>query len=356
MDTSLSPAGTVPPSEPPKPRLLDQVRAAIRARHYSRRTEATYVAWIRRYIFFHKKRHPMEMGAEQISAYLSYLATARKVSASTQTQALSAILFLYRQVLRRDLGEMKEIVRAKRAVRLPVVLSREEVRRLVRELDGLDRLLAVLLYGSGMRLMECMRLRVKDVDFDLNEIVVRAGKGGKDRVTILPASVKEEVRGQIAKVQRLHERDITAGAGWVELPMAVENKWPTAGREPGWQWVFPATRIYVEKQTGHLRRHHRHETTLQRAIKEAGRRARISKPIGCHTLRHSFATRLLEANYDIRTIQELLGHANVTTTMIYTHVLKRGAGGVHSPADGLFLPRNTRRESEDGALVGRPRR
>lgn len=292
--------------------------------------------WIRRYIFFHKKRHPAEMGPEEVGAYLTYLATVRKVSASTQTQALSAILFLYRHVLQKDLGEMKGIVRAKQSQRLPVVLSRDEARRVIRELGGLDRLLAVLLYGSGMRLMECMQLRVKDIDFEMNQIIVRAGKGGKDRVTILPASIRDELRTQIEKVRRLHEKDLDAGAGWVELPMAIAQKWPVAGREFGWQWVFPATRAYVEETTGQRRRHHRHESVIQRTIKEAARRARIQKPVGCHTLRHSFATRLLEANYDIRTIQELLGHTNVATTMIYTHVLNRGPSGVVSPADDLF--------------------
>ena len=341
---------------PPKPRLLDQVRGAIRTLHYSRRTEKAYIGWIRRYIFFHKKRHPAEMGEKEISAYLTYLATTRKVSASTQTQALSAILFLYRRVLEKDLAEMKDIVRAKSSVRLPVVLSPDEVYRLMREMEGLHRLLAMVLYGTGMRLMECMRLRVKDVDFEMNQILVRAGKGDKDRVTVLPRVIQDDLLRQIEMVRRLHHRDVANGAGWVELPMAIENKWPTAAREIGWQWVFPATRTYVDSQTGRRRRHHYHESALQRAVKEASRRARIDKPVSCHTLRHTFATDLMERGYDVRTIQELLGHSDVSTTMIYTHVLKRGAGGVHSPADGLFLPRKTRRESEDGALVGRPRR
>ncbi len=324
----------------PKPRLLDQVRAAIRARHYSRRTEKSYIGWIRRYILYQKKRHPIEMGEKEVGEYLTYLATSRRVSASTQTQALSALLFLYRHVLDKELGELKGVVRAKPTRRLPVVLSPEEVYRLMRELDGTNRLLAMLLYGSGMRLMECMRLRVKDIDFAMNQIVVRAGKGNKDRVTILPGVIREELRGRIDAVRRLHERDVSAGAGWVELPMAIEHKWPTAAREIGWQWVFPASRTYVDSSTGRRRRHHIHESVLQRAIKEASRRARIDKPVSCHALRHTFATDLLEHGYDIRTVQELLGHTDVSTTMIYTHVLKRGAAGVRSPADGLYLPRD----------------
>ncbi len=336
MESNRPPDDTSGAPGAPKPRLLDQVRGAIRTLHYSRRTEKAYIGWIRRYIFFHKKRHPAEMGEKEISAYLTYLATTRKVSASTQTQALSAILFLYRRVLEKDLAQMKDIVRAKSSVRLPVVLSREEARILVGELAGVDRLLAMILYGTGLRLMECMRLRVKDIDFDMNQIVVRAGKGGKDRVTLLPSVIKEELLAQISKVGRLHAKDVAGGAGWVELPLALDNKWPTAGRELGWQWVFPATRTYVEPLTGHRRRHHRHESVIQRAVKEAARRARIKKPVTCHTLRHSFATRLLELGYDPRTIQELLGHRSLETTMIYTHVLNRGPRGVHSPADDLL--------------------
>jgi integron integrase len=356
MDTTFPSAALTPPPEPPKPRLLDQVRAAIRARHYSRRTEKSYIGWIRRFIFFHKKRHPLEMGKKEVSAYLTHLATARNVSASTQTQALSALLFLYRHVLSKELGEMKEIVRAKPTRRLPIVLSPEEVYRLMRELDGLNRLLAMLLYGSGMRLMESMRLRVKDIDFEMNQIVVRAGKGDKDRVTILPGVIREDLRKQIERARRLHERDIAGGAGWVELPMAIENKWPTAAREIGWQWVFPATRTYVDTATARRRRHHIHETVLQRAIKEASRRARIDKPVSCHTLRHTFATDLLGHGYDIRTVQELLGHTDVSTTMIYTHVLKRGAAGVRSPADGLYLPRDLRDRRPDTPRVDNRRR
>jgi integron integrase len=362
MEINTPPTDTTDRREPPqapepqKPRLLDQVRAAIRTRHYSRRTEKSYVGWIRRYILFHKKRHPMEMGPEHVSAYLTFLATVRKVSASTQTQALSALLFLYRHVLDKDLGRMEGIVRAKPTRRLPVVLSPEEVYRLMRELDGLNRLLAMLLYGSGMRLMECMRLRVKDIDFEMNQIIVRAGKGDKDRVTILPEVISDELRAQIEKVRRLHERDVAAGAGWVELPMAIENKWPTAAREIGWQWVFPATHTYVDSSTGRRRRHHVHESVLQRAVKEASRRARIDKPVSCHTLRHTFATDLLEHGYDIRTVQELLGHSDVSTTMIYTHVRKRGAYGVRSPADGLYLPRDLRGPAARSSRVDRRRR
>lgn len=327
----------MPPPEPapapPPRRLLDQVHDAIRARHYSRRTERAYAGWIRRFVLFHGKRHPEEMGEPEVTAFLSHLATHRRVSASTQNQALSALLFLYRVVLRRDLAWLDELVRAKRPARVPTVLSRGEVAALLAELDGTVRLVASLLYGAGLRLLEAMRLRVKDVDFERNEITVRDGKGRKDRVTLLPAAAREPLRRHLEQVRRQHERDAAQGRGGVALPDALARKYPGAAGEWGWQWVFPATSHYRDRETGQLRRHHLHESVIQRAVKEAARRARLAKPATCHTLRHSFATHLLEAGYDIRTIQELLGHADISTTMIYTHVLNRGGRGVRSPLD-----------------------
>ena len=320
-----------------RPRLLDRVRDALRARHSSRRTEKSYVAWIRRYIVFHGKRHPAEMGAVEVTQFLSSLAQQDHVAASTQNQALSALLFLYRQVLQVEMPWLDNVVRAKRSERLPVVLTREEVRAVIRELQGPPRLMAILLYGAGLRLLECARLRVKDVDFATNQIIVRAGKGDRDRVTMLPAVVKPDLVRHVEMVRRQHEADLRHGAGWVELPWALARKYPNAGREWAWQWVFPATRIYVDQETGQRRRHHLHESVLQRAVKEAVRRAGIAKRATCHTFRHSFATHLLEDNHDIRTVQELLGHRDVSTTMIYTHVLNRGPGGVRSPADRMGL-------------------
>jgi integron integrase len=322
--------------EPAKPRLLDRVREAIRARHYSRRTEKAYVAWVRRFILFHGKRHPAEMGAPEITRFLNFLAVNRSVAASTQNQALSALLFLYREVLDQDLPWLDDLVRARRPPRLPVVLTRDEVRAIVERLSGVPRLMALLMYGVGLRLLECARLRAKDVDFQTNQLVVRSGKGDKDRVTMLPATVKADLARHLAPVRVQHQRDVAAGAGWVELPAALGRKYPNAGREWGWQWVFPATRFYVERTTGQRRRHHLHESVLQRAVKDAVRRAGIAKPASCHTFRHSFATHLLEDGHDIRTVQELLGHHDVSTTMIYTHVLNRGPAAMRSPADRIF--------------------
>ena len=295
------------------------------------------MAWIRRYIVFHGKRHPAEMGAVEVTQFLSSLAQQDHVAASTQNQALSALLFLYRQVLQVEMPWLDNVVRAKRSERLPVVLTREEVRAVIRELQGPPRLMAILLYGAGLRLLECARLRVKDVDFATNQIIVRAGKGDRDRVTMLPAVVKPDLVRHVEVVRRQHEADLRHGAGWVELPWALARKYPNAGREWAWQWVFPATRIYVDQETGQRRRHHLHESVLQRAVKEAVRRAGIAKRATCHTFRHSFATHLLEDNHDIRAVQELLGHRDVSTTMIYTHVLNRGPGGVRSPADRMGL-------------------
>ena len=324
------------PPDPTKPRLLDRVRAAARLRHYSRRTEAAYVAWIRRYIFFHGKRHPAELGAPEVTRFLSSLATDGRVAASTQNQALGALLFLYRDVLELDLPWLDGVVRAKRPERVPVVLTREEVAAVLRRLTGVPRLMASLLYGSGLRLLECCRLRIQDIDFARNQIVVRGGKGDKDRVTMLPMVVKADLARHLQTVRAQHERDLQRGAGWVELPGALARKYPNAGREWVWQWVFPATRPYRHSETGQWRRHHLHESVLQRAVKDAARRAGIPKRATPHTLRHSFATHLLEDGRDIRTVQDLLGHRDVTTTQIYTHVLNRGPSGVKSPIDTMF--------------------
>lgn len=334
-------AAPTPARKPPlpaqsKPRLLDQVRDFIRARHYSTRTEEAYVGWIKRFILFHHKRHPLEMGKLEVEQFLTALAVDRGVAASTQNQALAAILFLYKEVLHEELGWLDDVVRAKRPRRLPVVLNRSEVEALVGALDGVPWLMAMLLYGAGLRLRECLRLRIKDIDFSRNEILVREGKGDKDRVTMLPASLKEPLQRHMGQVRRLHERDLQSGLGRVQLPHALARKYPNANREWGWQWLFPAARICTDPRFGPPRRYHIHESVPQRAIREARRRAGINKPVGPHTLRHCFATHLLEAGYDIRTVQELLGHRDVSTTMIYTHVLNRGGHGVQSPADQLL--------------------
>ena len=322
--------------EAPKPKLLDRVRHAIRARHYSRRTEKAYVRWIRRYNFFHRKLHPAEMGAAEVTAFLTSLAVRDRVAASTQNQVLNALLFLYRHVLDVELPWLDDLVRARCPEHLPVVLTRDEIQAVIEKLDGAPRLITLLLYGAGLRLLECCRLRVKDVDIASSQLTIRDGKGGKDRVTMLPAATKPDLLRHLERVQRQHIRDLAQGAGWVELPWALGRKYPNAGREWGWQWVFPATRFYVDRVSGQRRRHHLHESVVQRAVKEAVLKARISKRATCHTLRHSFATHLLEDGYDIRTVQELLGHRDVSTTMIYTHVLNRGPAAVRSPADRLF--------------------
>jgi integron integrase len=316
-------------------KLLDRVREAIRTRHYSRRTEDAYVYWIRRFIVFHGRKHPSEMGAAQVEAFLGWLAVNQSVSASTQNQALCAVLFLYRDVLRVDVGRIAAVPRANVPQRLPVVLSRDEVRRVLAELSDPSRLVATLLYGAGLRLLECLELRVKDVDFDHRELVVRRGKGQKDRRTMLPAVAEAPLRLHLREVERQHERDLSAGCGRVVLPFALDRKYPNADREWRWQFVFPASRICRDPRYGAPSRYHLHESAIQKAVAEAGRRAGVTKRVGCHTFRHSFATHLLEDGYDIRTIQQLLGHADVSTTMIYTHVLNRGAQGVRSPADRL---------------------
>ena len=321
-------------SAPPrKPKLLDHCRNELRTRRYSQRTEEAYVSWIRRYLRFHGMRHPRDMGKGEIEAFLSRLATRSNVSASTQNQALAAILFLYRDVLGTRLDWLDDVVRAKKPKLLPVVLTREEARRILVHLHSEKWIAAMLMYGSGLRLLEALRLRVKDVDFGYRRITVRAGKGNRDRVTVLPEAVVPRLTRHLEETRILHEQDLKNGSGYVTLPGNLEKKYPGANREWGWQWVFPARRQFQEPVTGRLFRHHLHETVLQRAVKDAAARAGIRKPASCHTFRHSFATHLLEDGYDIRTIQELLGHKDVNTTMIYTHVLNRGGRGVRSPAD-----------------------
>jgi len=331
---AIAPRVNGPGAPVPAPvRLLDQVRARCRVKHYSLRTERAYLYWAKRFVLANGKQHPRTLGAVQIEAFLSRLATHDGVAASTQNQALSALLFLYREVLGVQLPWMDAVVRAKRPQRIPVVLSREEVMRLLALLEGPVWLMAALLYGTGMRLMECMRLRIKDVDFDRREITVRNGKGGKDRRVPLPMKLREELAARIERVRVLHAQDVAEGHGAVALPHLLARKYPNAEREFGWQYVFPAVRRSPDPRTGELRRHHVDESVLQRAVKIARARAGIDKPATCHTLRHSFATHLLEAGHDIRTVQELLGHKDVATTQIYTHVLGRGAGGGLSPLD-----------------------
>jgi integron integrase len=323
------------PPSPRPPRLLDQVRDAVRVRHYSHRTEQAYVGWIRRFILFHRKRHPAEMGEEEIRRFLTALAVEREVSASTQNQALAALLFLYREVLGRDPGWINDVVRAKRPQRLPVVLTRSEVARLLAALDGTMWIAAMMLYGGGLRVIEALRLRVHDLDLERGEILVRHGKGGRDRVTVLPIATAAPLAAHLDVLRRRHDADLAAGYGEARLPGALARKYPGAGREWGWQWIFPAARICTDPRFGPPTRHHLHESAVQKAVHAAARRAGLAKAVGPHTLRHCFATHLLEDGYDIRTVQELLGHRDVKTTMIYTHVLNRGGRGVASPADRL---------------------
>lgn len=315
------------------PKLLEQVVAKMRVKHYSIRTEKTYSDWIKRYILYHGKRHPRDMGAEHVEAFLTHLAVAGNVSASTQNQAKSALLYLYKEVLGVELPWLDNITQAKAPKRLPVVLTRDEVQALLAHLDGSMWLVASLLYGSGMRIMEVLRLRVKDVDFARREILIREAKGFKDRLTMLPVALVEPLKAHMARVQKLHEEDLKAGYGEVYMPMALDRKYPTGGRSWSWQYVFPSAKLSVDPRSGVVRRHHLDEKTVQRAVKRAVQSAGIVKLATPHTLRHSFATHLLEGGYDIRTVQELLGHSDVATTMIYTHVLNKGGRGVTSPLD-----------------------
>jgi len=318
-----------------KPKLLDLVRQKIRLKHYSIRTERAYVDWIKRFILFHHKRHPASMAAPEVRAFLSHLAVEQKVAASTQRQALSAIVFLYREILDREVSWLGEVERAKQPERLPVVFSRAEVRAVLAHVNGQHWLMASLLYGAGLRLMECVRLCVKDVDYEYRQILVRDGKGQKDRVTMLPQSLAEPLKRHLEKVNILHQQDLTEDFGEVYLPFALERKYASASHEWGWQYVFPARKRSIDPRSGKERRHHLDEKTLQDAVKRAVRAAKIAKPGSCHTFRHSFATHLLESGYDIRTVQELLGHKDVRTTMIYTHVLNQSGKGVRSPLDSI---------------------
>ena len=319
---------------PPSPiTLLEALRERIRLRHYSLRTERTYAEWVKRFIRFHGRRHPRELGAEHVVAFLSSLANEGRVAASTQNQALAAILFLYREVLGLQLEALEGIARARRPKRLPSVLTHDEVRSVLDRMDGVHALMARLMYGTGMRVNECLSLRVKDVELVRGEIIVRHGKGGKDRVTMLPRALVEPMRGQLDRSRAVFESDRRAGVPGVELPFAYGRKNPGAGRTWPWHWVFPQDALSIDPRSGLRRRHHAYDQTLQRALRRAAWKAGIEKPVSTHTLRHSFATHLMDAGYDIRTVQELLGHKDVSTTMIYTHVLNRGGRGVVSPLD-----------------------
>ncbi len=323
------------PASREESKLLDQVRDLIRLKHYSIRTEQAYLGWIRRFILFHHKRHPKELGKTEIEAFLTHLAVQENVAASTQNQAMNAILFLYRHVLKQDLGWLEDVTRAKQPARLPVVLTVPEVQAVLARLDGQHWVMASLLYGSGLRLMECLRLRVQDLELTRRELIVRDGKGSKDRITLLPDKLIQPLQIQLERAKALHQQDLRQGFGAVYLPDALERKYPNANREWAWQYVFPADKRSIDPRSGVERRHHLGETALQQAVRNAVRQAGIDKPASCHTLRHSFATHLLANGYDIRTVQELLGHKDVRTTMIYTHVLNRGGKGVRSPLDSF---------------------
>lgn len=314
-------------------KLLDKVRQRIRLKGYSIRTEKSYVSWIKRFILFHGKRHPQEMGKPEIETFLSHLVMKHNVASSTQNQAFNAILFLYNHVLDADMPENVNALRSKKPVRVPTVMTREETLKLIAMMHGTHQLLAKLIYGCGLRVMECIRLRVKDIDFEMNQIVVRDGKGKKDRITVLPDGVKPALKEHLVYVKRLHQEDLARGYGRVYLPNALAKKYPNADRQWGWQYAFPAKTLSKDPRSGMKRRHHLHVSCIQKAIRKAVNLCAVAKPVGCHTLRHSFATHLLAEGYDIRTVQDLLGHKDVSTTMIYTHVLNRGGKGVRSPLD-----------------------
>ena len=329
-----NPASAPPVSGVARPKkLLEQVHEILRLNHYAIRTEEAYVNWIKRFVLFHGKRHPREMGAAEIEQFLSDLATSGKVGVNTQKQALNALVFLYDQVLEQPFGTLTHLKRSKKPQRRPLVLAREEIDRIIAAMEGTPQLMTKLLFGTGMRLLECLRLRVKDIDFTQNQIAVRHGKGGKDRITMLPQSLKAGLEEHLRRVKLLHESDLAAGHGRVYLPDALERKYPRANQQWSWQWVFPAKSLSIDPRSGERRRHHAHENSLQKAVQRAVHLAGIHKPASCHTLRHSFATHLLANGYDIRTVQQLLGHSDVSTTMIYTHVLNQGGLGVRSPLD-----------------------
>ncbi len=329
----IAPATPQPASHPPK--LLDRLAEALRARHYSRRTEQAYRHWVKRFIFFHNVRHPAEMAEPEINAFLTHLAVKENVSASTQTQALCALLFLYRHIVGYEIGNIGEVIRARKPTRLPVVMTREEAKAILTGLSGDRWLMASLMYGAGLRLMECLRVRVQDIDFSRNEILVRDGKGAKDRITVLPESLKTPLRDHLRIVKTIHEKDVADGWGRVQMPMALDRKYPNAPTDWRWQWVFPQRHRWINPTTKEQGRHHVDESLVQKAVRDAVTRAGLTKRATCHTFRHSFATHLREGGYDIRTVQELLGHSDVKTTMIYTHVLNRGPAGVRSPVDSL---------------------
>jgi integron integrase len=315
-----------------EPKLLEQVRNVIRVKHYTLNTERSYLPWIKRFLLFHKKRHPASMGEREINEFLTHIAVNGNIAANTQNQALNAIVFFYKEVLKKKIGDIGDVPRAKKHKRIPVVFTKEEAKKVIGQLDGTNKLMASLLYGSGLRLKECLRLRVKDIDFSYNHIIARDTKGAADRVTLLPASIKEEIKMHLEKVKALHEQDLKEGFGRVYLPFALERKYPNANIEWVWQYVFPAANKSIDPRSKMERRHHAMERPLQRAVMTAVRSSNIAKPGSCHTFRHSFATNLLEDGYDIRTVQELLGHKNVETTMIYTHVVNK-VKGVRSPLD-----------------------
>ncbi len=318
-------------------KLLDQVKNVIRTKHYSIRTEQAYVDWIKRYVLFHQKRHPNDMGEEEIAQFITHLATERKVASSTQNQALNAIVFLYKRVLNRELGDFGHMERAKKPEKLPTVMARKEVNQVLSSMSGINQLMAKLLYGCGLRLMECVRLRVKDIDFEQNHVIVRDSKGVKNRSTVLPEQLKPLLLEHLEGVRIVHKQDLKNRLGEAYLPSALEKKYPNAAKEWGWQYAFPSEKISKDPRSGKMRRHHVSESALQRAVQKAARKADLAKPVSPHTFRHSFATHLLEGGYDIRTVQELLGHKDVSTTRIYTHVINKGGMGVQSPLDTLNI-------------------